>query len=354
MRSIRPAQVLTMFVFALALVYLGWLGYGALPPLFPTPTPSPTPVPVFEAERALALAQKQCDLGPRPSGTLANRQTGDWISQELEAQGWAVETHEFVWNGTPVRNIIAKAGETQGGGRVRPLGDAGTEGGGDAGTEGEGGTGAILVGAHYDTRLVADQDPDPNRQGEPVIGGNDGASGVAVLLELARVLDKGKLTSPVWLAFFDAEDNGRLPAWEQWGIGSTRLAEDWAAAGTLPAAMVLLDMIGDEEQRVPMEGNSDPTLSQAIFDLAAEMGYGEWFPPTPGPAMIDDHIAFVQQGVPSVDLIDFDYPYWHTTADTCDKLSGASLERVGNLLRRLLEEGRVEQALLGREQSTSE
>lgn len=344
MRSIRPAQVLTMFVFALALVYLGWLGYGALPPLFPTPTPSPTPVPVFEAERALALAQKQCDFGPRPSGTLANRQTGDWIRQELAVQGWAVETHEFVWNGTPVRTIIARTGETGGGG------DAGTQGG----TGGEGGTGAILVGAHYDTRLVADQDPDPNRRGEPVIGGNDGASGVAVLLELARVLDKGKLTSPVWLAFFDAEDNGRLPAWEQWAIGSTRLAEDWAAAGTLPAAMILLDMIGDEEQRIPMEANSDPTLSQAIFELAAEMGYDEWFPPTPGPALIDDHIAFVQQGVPSVDLIDFDYPYWHTTADTCDKLSGASLERVGNLMRRLLEEGRVEQALLGREQAANE
>jgi Zn-dependent M28 family amino/carboxypeptidase len=264
---------------------------------------------------------------------LANRQTGDWIRQELEAQGWAVEMHEFVWNETPVRNLIARVGE---------------EG------ETQGGGGAILLGAHYDTRLVADQDPDPNRRGEPVIGGNDGASGVAVLLELARVLDKQKLTSPLWLAFFDAEDNGRLPGWELWGIGSTRLAEDWAAAGTLPAAMILVDMIGDEDQRIPMEANSDLVLSQAIFDLAAEMGYEEWFPATPGPAIIDDHIAFVQRGVPSVDLIDFDYPYYHTTADTCDKLSAASLERVGRLLLRLVEEGRVQAALQRREQASNE
>ncbi len=333
MRAIRPTQVLTVLVFALALVYLGWLGYGVLPPLFPTPTPSPTPALVLEAERVLALAQKQCDFGPRPSGSLANRQTGDWIRQELEAQGWAVEMHEFVWNETPVRNLIARVGE---------------EG------ETQGGGGAILLGAHYDTRLVADQDPDPNRRGEPVIGGNDGASGVAVLLELARVLDKQKLTSPLWLAFFDAEDNGRLPGWELWGIGSTRLAEDWAAAGTLPAAMILVDMIGDEDQRIPMEANSDLVLSQAIFDLAAEMGYEEWFPATPGPAIIDDHIAFVQRGVPSVDLIDFDYPYYHTTADTCDKLSAASLERVGRLLLRLVEEGRVQAALQRREQASNE
>lgn len=327
-RSIRPAQVLTMFIFALGLVYLGWLGYGALPALLPTPTP--TPVPQFEADRALALAQAQCDFGPRPSGSPTNRQTGDWIGEVLEAEGWTVETHEFLWNGTPVRNLIAKAGPD----------DA------DAGP--------IMVGAHYDTRLVADQDPDPNRRQEPVIGGNDGASGVAVLLELARVLDKEKLPSEVWLTFFDAEDNGDLPGWELWGIGSTRLAEDLAAAEDLPAAMILLDMIGDEQQLIPFEGNSDPALSQAIFDLAAEMGFGESFPQIAGPAMIDDHIAFIQKGVPSVDLIDFDYPYWHTTADTCDKLNAASLERVGKLLVRVLEEGQVQEVLERREQPSTE
>ena len=325
--SIRPAQILSLIVFALALVYLGWLGYGALPALFPA-SPTPTPEPVFDSARALALAQAQCDFGPRPTGSPAGRRTGDWISDELKAQGWRVEAHEFTWNGTPVRNIIAKAG---------PRGHPDS---------------TVMVGAHYDTRLVADQDPDPNRQGEPVLGGNDGASGVAVLLELARVLDKEKLPAEVWLTFFDAEDNGRLPGWEQWGIGSTRLAEDRAAAGTLPAAMILVDMIGDTDQRIPLEGNSDPNLSQALWDLAAELGYAEAFPPVAGPAMIDDHLAFVQQGVPSVDLIDFDYPYWHTTADSCDKLSAASLGRVGQVLETFLEAGRV-QAVLDRRNQPS-
>lgn len=321
MRSVRPAQILTMAVFALALVYLGWLGYGALPALLPTPTP--TPIPEFEGENALALAQVQCDFGPRPSGSPANRRTGDWIADELEAQGWAVEAHEFLWNGVPVRNLIAKAGP-----RGHPAGN-------------------VMVGAHYDTRLVADQDPDPGRRQEAVLGGNDAASGVAVLLEMARVLDKDKLPAEVWLTFFDAEDNGNLAGWEEWTIGSTRLAEDMAAAGNLPAAMILIDMIGDTDQRIPFEGNSDPALSQAIWGLAAEMGYGDSFPQTPGPTMIDDHIGFISQGVPSVDLIDFDYPYWHTTADTCDKLSAESLERVGRVLVRLLEEGRVQDVLAG-------
>ncbi|MCS7040161.1 MAG: M28 family peptidase [Caldilineales bacterium] len=304
LRHLRLAQVLTLAFFALALSYLGWLGYGALP----QPTPTPTPAPVFSGQRALALAQAQCDFGPRPTGSPANRRTGDWIITQLEAQGWQVETHEFVWNGTPVRNILAKTGPIIPGA-------------------------AILVGAHYDTRPIADQDPDPARREEPILGGNDGASGVAVLLELARVLDKDRLNRPVWLAFFDAEDNGRIPGWD-WIIGSTRLAEEM---DELPAAMILVDMVGDADQRFPIEGNSDPQLARTLWELAADLGYGDVFVLEPGPTLIDDHVPFIRRGVPSVDIIDFDYPYWHTTADTCDKLSAISLERVGRVLEAYLE-----------------
>ncbi|MCO6449786.1 MAG: M28 family peptidase [Caldilineales bacterium] len=291
----------TIALFILALVYLGWLGYGAIP------KPTPTPVPAFDGGRALALAQAQCDFGPRPSGSEANAATGDWILQQLEANGWETETHEFEWNGTPVRNIIGRTGEGP----------------------------VLMVGAHYDTRLFADRDPDPALQSSPVLGGNDGASGVAVLLELARVVDKSKLQNEVWLTFFDGEDNGRIEDWE-WGVGSTRLAQDLAE---LPAGMILLDMIGDRDQRFPFEMNSNPQFSAQIWELAADLGYGNVFIPEPGQPITDDHIAFIERGVPAVDIIDFDYPAWHTTEDTCEQVAAASLARVGHVLEVYLEDG---------------
>lgn len=315
--SLGVAQVSTLLVFALALIYLGWLGYGALPqPPTPTPvppTPTPQPPAVFDGNLALSLAQQQCEFGPRPTGSPAGRQTGDWIIDRLKASGWAVETHEFTWNGVPVRNIIAKGGQGP----------------------------VLMISAHYDTRPVADRDPDPAQQNTPIVGANDGASGVAVLLELARVLDRALLQNEIWLTFFDAEDAGNLPGWE-WGVGSTRLAGDLQ---TLPWAMILLDMIGDQNQRFPFEVNSDPALRQQLWNLAAELGYGEVFIPEPGLPIIDDHIGFIRRGVPSVDIIDFDYPYHHTTADTCDKLSVESLTRVGRLMEVYVEEARMQELL---------
>ena len=309
--AIRPVQVGAIVLFVLALIYLGWLGYGAIP----KPTATPIVPVVFSGEQALALAQAQCDFGPRPTGSDAGRRTGDWIITQLEAQGWKVETHEFTWNNTPVRNIIAKAG-------AGPI---------------------LMVGAHYDTRLIADQDPDPARQAEPVLGANDGGSGVAVLLELARVLDQARLKNEVWLTFFDAEDNGDIPGWD-WILGSSRLAEELT---TLPVAMILVDMVGDQSQRFPYEGYSDVALRQQIWDLAASLGYGEVFVPEAGMPIIDDHNGFLKRGVSSVDIIDFDYPYYHTTADSCDKLSRDSLARVGRVLETYIEDGYLQRLSSG-------
>lgn len=301
----RPAlmQVAALTVFVIALAYLAWLGYGALPLLFPPPTP--TPPLVFSGAQAMAMAQRQCDFGARPAGSAAGKLTGDWIVSQLKDSGWEVQTQEFEQNGVPIRNIIAKAGSG-------PI---------------------LMVGAHYDTRPLADNDPDPAARTQPIVGANDGASGVAVLLELARVLDKDRLGKEVWLAFFDAEDMGRLPGWD-WGAGSRQFAQSLT---TLPQQMVLLDMVGDTNQRFPFEGNSNPQLRAEIWQLAAQMGFGDVFVPVQGQAIIDDHIAFIERGVPAVDIIDFDYPYWHTTADTCDKLSPASLERVGKVVKAWLE-----------------
>lgn len=307
--GINFVQIGTLLILLLALVYLAWIGYGALPESSPTPEPAF----VFDGDIALALAETQCDFGPRPTGSTAGWDTGDWIITRLEEAGWEVETDEFEWGGIPVRNIIAKAGE---------------------GTP-------ILVGAHYDTRLFADQDPDPTLRNVPVLGGNDGASGVAVLLELVRVLNTEDMTNQIWLTFFDAEDNGQIEGWE-WAIGSTHLAENLQE---LPAAMILVDMVGDAEQYLPYEMNSHPLLKEQLWNLADELGYGDFFVPESGNVITDDHLAFIQKGVPAVDIIDFDYPYWHTTSDTCEKLSANSLERVGRLLEVYLEQGHLQSIL---------
>ena len=269
-----------------------------------TPTATPTPEPLeFDGERAYEHVVAQCDFGFRPTGSEAWRATGDYIIAELQAQGWAVETQEFPYRGVTVRNIIGKAGQGK----------------------------PVIIGAHYDTRLRADQDPtDP---ATPVMGANDGASGVAVLLELARVLDRDKLHHEVWLTFFDAEDNGGLDGWE-WIVGSTYMAEHLTVR---PEFVIVVDMIGDAEQQIYKERNSDAALQDRLWAIAADLGYGDFFIPEYKWAMFDDHTPFAKRGIVAVDIIDFDYPYWHTTQDTPDKVSAASLEHVGRVVEVLLE-----------------
>jgi len=262
---------------------------------------SPAGETVFDGEAAYVHVLAQCDLGPRPSGSPALQQAGDYIIAYLERQGWAVEEQTFVYRDTPVRNIIGQRGEGP----------------------------VVIVGAHYDTRRSADQE-DPS---QPVPGANDGASGVAVLLELARVLDPQRLDRQVWLAFFDAEDNGYLDDWE-WIVGSSYMAEHLEVT---PETMILVDMVGDADQQFYLEGNSDATLQAHLWEIAATLGYTETFISEYRWTMIDDHIPFVLRGIPAVDIIDFDYPYWHTTQDTPDKVSAESLERVGRVLEVYLE-----------------
>ncbi|HUV91133.1 MAG TPA: SUMF1/EgtB/PvdO family nonheme iron enzyme [Anaerolineae bacterium] len=256
---------------------------------------------VFDGEAAYAHVQAQCDLGFRPTGSEAWRATGDYIISHLEQRGWTVETQEFTYRGTPVRNVIGRVGEGP----------------------------VVILGAHYDTRRSADQED----ASVPVMGANDGASGVAVLLELARTLEREALQNQVWLAFFDAEDNGQLDGWE-WCVGSSHMA---ANLEVTPEAVVVVDMIGDADQQLYLERNSDAALQTRLWEIAATLGYTGTFIPEYRWAMLDDHVPFAQRGIPAVDVIDFDYPYWHTTQDTPDKVSAESLERVGRVLEVWLE-----------------
>jgi len=311
---------LLILLLLVAMGYFAWIGFGLLPK---PPTPEPR---VFSGDRAHTHVLAQTDLGPRPTGSEAAAELRQYIMTELAAQGWSVITQTFTYEDTQVTNVIGRAGE-----------------------------GAIaLVGAHYDTRRQADADPDPEKREDPVLGANDGASGVAVLLELAYALDLDKLQHQVWLVFFDAEDNGRLDGWD-WAVGSTHMAQEWAegkAPGTsttrsgeatptsapLPEFLLLVDMIGDADQQIYMERNSSPQLTHALWTLAADLGYGDAFIPEYKWSLTDDHTPFLAEGIDAADIIDFDYPFWHTTEDTPDKVSAESLERVGRVLETFLEE----------------
>ncbi len=184
----------------------------------------------------------------------------------------------------------------------------------------------IIIGAHYDTRMAADQDPELVKRQLPVPGANDGASGVAVLIELGRSLPKD--TVPVWLVFFDAEDNGRIDGWD-WILGSRAFAEELS---THPEAVVIVDMIGDADLNIYLEQNSNASIRAEIWDTAEKLGYADKFINQEKFSMLDDHTPFLEAGIPAVDIIDFDYPYWHTTQDTPDKVSAESLQTVGKTL----------------------
>ena len=272
-------------------ISIGWYLFSILS--------QPEPDTVFDGARAYDDVVTQVSFGPRIPGTEAHAQIVEWIRAELVEAGWQVEVQESEALGNPVRNIVARRGDQ---------------------------SPQILLGAHYDTRMYADNDPNPSNHAQPVPGANDGASGVAVLLELARTLpDEG---ATVWLVFFDAEDNGRIEGWD-WILGS----REFVANNPLqPRAVVIVDMIGDADLNIYKERNSDSVLVNEIWQVAGSLGYSDKFIPDYKFSMLDDHTPFLEAGMHAIDIIDFDYPYWHTIADTPDKVSPQSLEVVGTTL----------------------
>lgn len=265
----------------------------------------PQPSKGFDAQRAYQNVKDQVAFGPRLPGSEAHQRTVDWMAAELRSAGWQVEIQQTTRLGHPIRNVIARRGT---------------------------GTPWIILGAHYDSRLVADRDPDPLKRTQPVPGANDGASGVAVLLEIARVLPSNR-SGQVWLVFFDAEDQGGLPGWD-WILGSRAFAESLA---TKPDAVVVLDMIGDASLNIYQEQASTPELTQSIWNVAASLNYQQYFIPTRKYNILDDHVPFLEAGIKAVDIIDIDYAAWHTTADTPDKVSPQSLMIVGETILKWLE-----------------
>lgn len=260
--------------------------------------PPPKPL-LFDGDRAYADVQTQVDFGPRIPGSLGHAQIQEWIRAQLESAGWQVAIQESEALGHPIENIVAKRNDD---------------------------TPQVIIGAHYDSRMYADNDADPENHLKPVPAANDGASGVAVLLELARSLPKD--TVPVWLVFFDAEDNGRIEGWD-WILGSREFVKKNTVQ---PKAVIVIDMIGDADLNIYKEQNSNVELTDEIWATAKGLGYENHFINEYKYSMIDDHSPFLEAGIPAVDIIDFDYPYWHTLQDTSDRVSAASLNVVGQTL----------------------
>lgn len=303
-------ELLLAVVLAAAVAYFGFLGYGLLTPSFV--------MEPFSADRALQYASQQLEFGPRPTGSAANIEMGDWMVEELRLLGWDVTIQPFTaGNGTPARNIIAVRSDSPS-------------------TERAG-----LLMTHYDTRRVSDRDPDVDEQDEPTPGANAGASGAAVLLELARSLDVPTTEHTICLVFLDGEENDGLEGWGNTmgaDVFVQRLATDLPRCDE-PRFALYLDMVGNFNQRIFAESTSYPPLTAAIWSVGAELGHGNIFVNETTWSTVDAHTRMLENNVPATTIADYSYPHRYTLADTVDQLSVESFGRIGSTLKTWLERG---------------
>lgn len=263
--------------------------------------------PLFDGENAYTYLSDQCDFGTRPPGSDNLSMCRNYIRDILETHGWTVTFQNFTYLAVECSNLIATWQSND--------------------------RSSIILGAHYDTRPLADQDPAPLNRTKPVMGANDAASGVAVLLELARVLPES-VRGEVEFVFFDAEDSGGINGWS-WIVGSTEYVDQLSPTrvGTIDA-MILLDMVGDSELVLQREISSTQSLQDSVWNHAAELGHGDVFVDVSGRSILDDHRPFLDAGIPALDIIQHNpFPWtWHTVEDTPDKCSAVSLEIVGEVV----------------------
>jgi len=266
----------------------------------------------FNASTAFTYLQQQMAFGPRIPNTPGHEKMGDWLLTTLRARADTVSVQEFRWvtkkgANLRLRNFFA---------RFRPQA-----------------ADRVLFLAHWDTRPFADKSQNLGQQRMPVPGANDGASGVAVLLGLADVLKATPPTIGVDLLFVDGEDYGDFNDSTETLIGARYFAKHQPAAYTTLYA-VLFDMVGDKDLQFYQEGYSmaaAPEVVQRVWQTADRLGYSKVFIPRAGQTLIDDHVPLQQAGIRTIDVIDFDFPYHHTTEDTIDKVSAESLQIVGDV-----------------------
>ncbi len=267
------------------------------------------PAITFDADRAFADLKRQVAFGPRIPGTAAYLRCRQWLVDQLAQSGGNVQQQAFTGlvggRRVEMRNVIAvyRAGQPR----------------------------TVMLCAHYDTRPLADQAETAKERAMPVPGANDGASGVAVLLELARMIQAAPLPYTVVIALWDGEDTG--PETDNMFLGSRWYARK--PVGPRPDFAVLLDMVGDADLQIYREQFSQdaaPWLVDAVWRCAKRAGYERHFVDSVGYAVMDDHVPLIDAGIPAIDVIDFQYPWWHTPYDLPERCSAASLKAVGETM----------------------
>ncbi|MBA2430261.1 MAG: Zn-dependent exopeptidase M28 [Thermoleophilaceae bacterium] len=247
----------------------------------------------FDERRAFELLRRQVALGPRPAGSPASRSLAEELRRMLPGGRF-----QPVPGG--LRNVI------------------GTVPGRDPRR-------TVVVGAHYDTKDLPG-----------FVGANDGASGTAVLVELARTLRPRTIRPTVVFVAFDGEESPAGTADGDFETQGLRGARTAAASLRRAEAMILLDFVGDRQLSIPRELNSDARLWSRLRAAASRVGAGRAFPAATQGPISDDHLPFLAAGVPSIDLIDFDFPCWHRTCDDLSAVSPRSLDLTGETVRELL------------------
>jgi Zn-dependent M28 family amino/carboxypeptidase len=256
--------------------------------------------PAFDGTRALRDVERLVAIGPRPAGSPASGRARQYIVAELEKAGLRARVEPFEAQTPHGRLSMANVVGVVPGRRPE----------------------AILIGGHYDTKWFSDIH---------FVGANDGGSSTALLLELARQLPATKPEYTYWIAFFDGEEARATWTDRDSLYGSRRMAGELRRTGRLPQAVIVVDMIGDRDLGIRRESFSTPWLTELVWGSAARLGYQAHFF-ADQLSVEDDHAPFLRAGVPAVVLIDFDFPPWHTAADTLDKVSARSLQIVGEVV----------------------
>lgn len=294
--------------------------------------------PEFSADSAYAYCKAQCDFGPRTMNSEAHERCGEWIVAKFRQFGLAVVEQKATlkgYDGTPLKatNIIASYTPKQS-------------------TEG---LPRILVCAHWDSRPWADNDPDSANWRKPVVAANDGASGVAVILELARLVSQAdSLAVGIDFVCFDAEDWG-VPQWsdandsgDSWALGSQHWAANPHTKDYSARFGVLLDMVGGSGAKFFREGMSlhyAPEIVEKVWNAARVVGYSSLFPNSQGGMVTDDHIPVNDKlGIPTIDVIPYYEscpqssfgPTWHTVGDTMENIDPNTLKAVGQTMVQVL------------------
>ena len=247
----------------------------------------------FDSAAAFDLLERQVELGPRPAGSAASRRLAGWLREELPSG-----RYQPVPGG--LRNVL---GEVPGRDPER----------------------VIVVGAHYDTK-----------DAPGFVGANDGASGTAVVVELARTLEPRELEPTVVFALFDGEESPRGTPDENFAEEGLRGSKVAAQSLREAEAMINVDFVGDERLSLPREKFSDEALWERLRAAAQRVGYGEVYPPGTAGGILDDHLPFLEQGVPAIDLIDFNFPCFHRSCDDLSAVAPESLDATGEPLVELL------------------